>query len=162
MSFEADLRKSGVRSSFNGSPNYGHLVTYSAKSERSQVGVEPTTFRFRDSWGSLAIMLLQDQLAMNRSYHTGTDILELRLSCKCVLSASGDCCTRAKRTRFFSEFFQAIEIIMKTLTRPSLSGIGTHLYPYDKENQQPLPTVKFSSSVPKLSFTTRRGNSNSE
>ena len=49
---------------------------------------------------------------MNRSYHTGTDILELRLSCKCMLSASGDCftrakdcSTRAKRTQFFFSSF---------------------------------------------------------
>ena len=43
-----------------------------------------------------------------------------------------DCSTRAKRTQFFFEFLQAIEIIKKTLTRPSLSGIGTHL---GKENE---------------------------
>lgn len=63
------------------------------------------TMNYRRLVGKLGHYAVAGSVGYERSYHTGTDILELRLSCKCVLGASGDCSTRAKRTRFFFRVF---------------------------------------------------------
>lgn len=54
---------------------------------------------------------------MNLYYHTGTGILEVRLSSKCILRASGDCLTPASKEKsVFFELPQVIEKMKKPLT----------------------------------------------